>query len=43
MEKFNLTLLWRVVVLEIGLDGFVLLVEEGEVGYEVLDNVHCDL
>lgn len=31
-----------VVVLEVGLDRLVLLVEEGEVGDEVLDHVHCE-
>lgn len=36
-----LTTLGRVVVLEIWLDGLVLLVEEGQVGNEVLDDVHC--
>jgi len=30
---------WRGVALEVGLDGFVLLVELGQVGHEVLDNV----
>lgn len=30
----------RVVVLQVGLDGFVLFVEEGQVGDEVLDDVH---
>ncbi len=37
----ELPIRWRVVVLEVGLDGLVLLVELGEVGYKVLDNVHC--
>ena len=35
-----LALLWRVVVLQPRLNGFVLFVEKGKVGYEVLNNVH---
>jgi len=38
--KKELSLLGRVVVLEVGLDGFVLLVEESEIRNEVLHNVH---
>lgn len=37
----ELPVCWRVVVLEVWLDGLVLLVELGEVGHEVLNNVHC--
>ena len=39
----ELTALWWVVVLQVRFDGLVLLVEEGEVGYKVLDDVHCGL
>ena len=38
LQKF--ALFWRVVVLEIRFNGFVLFVEEREVGNEVLDDVH---
>lgn len=33
-------LLWRVVVLQVGFNRLVLLVEMGEVGNQILDNVH---
>lgn len=44
-----LAVLWRlkmlslrnVVVLQVRFNGLVLLVEKGEVGYEVFHNVHC--
>lgn len=36
-----LTALWRVVVLQVGFDGLVLLVKEGKIRHKVLDNVHC--
>jgi len=39
LEKF-LAVCGRVGVLQVGLDGFVLLVEEGKVGNEVFDDVH---
>ena len=38
----ELATLRRVIVLEVRLNRLVLLVEEGEVGNEVLDDVHCD-
>ena len=37
----ELAALWRVVVLEVGLDRLVLLVELRQVRHEVLDDVHC--
>jgi hypothetical protein len=37
----ELSLSWRVVVLQEWLDRLVLLVEVGEIGNEVFDNVHC--
>ena len=36
----ELPVCWRVVVLEVGLDRLVLLVELGQIGDEILDNVH---
>lgn len=35
-----LTALWRVVVLQVGFNRLVLLVEEGKVGDKVFDDVH---
>jgi hypothetical protein len=37
----ELALLWWIIVLEVWLNGLVLLVEEGQVWDEVFDDVHC--
>lgn len=37
----ELALCGRVVVLEVRLDGLVLLIEQRQIGYEVLHDVHC--
>jgi hypothetical protein len=36
----ELAVSWRIVILKVGLDGLVLLVEQSEVGDEVLHNIH---
>jgi hypothetical protein len=39
----ELALFWRIGVLKVGLDGFVLLVELCHVGDEVLNDIHCGM